>query len=73
MQRVTKDEIVRHNGLRIPKGQQVRPARYYDCDGRPVYLVQGAAYFLPRGSAHLHDAIHYGIQVGEDETEEVPQ
>ena len=71
MQRVTKAEIVRPSGLCIPKGQPVRPAAYYDVRCRPVYLVQGAAHFLPVGSIHLRDAIHYGIQVDESETEEV--
>lgn len=70
MQRVTSAEIVRPDGLHIPKGQPVRQAHYRDRDGRQVFLVLGAAHFLPRGSAYLHDAIHYGIQVDEDETEE---
>lgn len=69
MKRVTHAEIVRPNGLRIPKGQPVRPA--HGAHSRQVFLVLGAAYFLPRGSTYLHDAVHYGIQVDEDETEEV--
>lgn len=73
MQRVTSAEIVRPDGLRIPKGQPVRQAGYRGSDGRQVYLVLGAAHFLPSGSAYLHDAIHYGIQVDEDETEEIEQ
>lgn len=71
MQRVTSAEIVRPDGLRIPKGQPVRPAHYRGAHGRQVFLVLGAAHFLPSGSAYLHDAVHYGIQVDEDETEEV--
>ena len=43
MQRVTNAEIVRSDGLRIPKGQPVRPAGYRGSDGRQVYLVRGAA------------------------------
>lgn len=73
MQRVTNAEIVRSDGLRIPKGQPVRQACYRGRDGRQVFLVLGAAHFLPSGSAYLHDAIHYGIQVDEDETEEIEQ
>jgi len=74
MPRVTKTDIPFDRGsfagLTVPKGQPVRPAGYLHND-MPVYWVLGAAYFIPRGSIYLHDAIHYGIAVTEDQTEEI--
>lgn len=70
MPRVTNQELVRENGLRIPKGQPVLRAQMAGAGGLPLYTVMGAAHFLPQNSAFLHDAIHYGIHVSEDETEE---
>lgn len=64
--RVTKAEILHPAGLRIPKGHRVRAS---DSPGK--YRVIGVINLLSPNSPLAHDALHNGVWVDEDQTEEL--
>ncbi|MDD2989827.1 MAG: hypothetical protein PHI64_12800 [Zoogloea sp.] len=64
--RVTKEEIQHPSGLRIPKGHRVRTG---DSPGR--CRVIGVINLLSPNSPLAHDALHNGVWVDEDQTEEL--
>lgn len=55
----------------IPKGAAVTPAKLGPTETQPRYWVRPQTF--PAGSIERHDATYYGVSVGPEDVEEVPQ